>query len=218
MNALTPAQRTSLPDATLVRLTTGRVASLGVLRSEHRARMQRFATAASADRLVRTGADHAGAPSTLNKLVPMKPVKGGPVDFVSYCRSVLASACLYLPPSLGLAYDAPSDSFVDTDFDVTRATCKSEGGKWDGSDCNYYYPAGYHGSFNPGPPPPGEPIGYGVTSAQHCGAGKFQLNVDPKGAFSFIAVGKTPSIVDPARFYLTTGPSAWMCYADVVLL
>jgi len=217
MSQLTPAQRTSLPDVTLVTLKSGRVASLGVLRSEHRARMRRFAAASSALALRTVGGVGVGAPLAPSNLVPMKPVKGGPVDYVSYCKSVQASACLYLPPSPYLEYDSPSDSYIDMDSDVTHGTCGSEGGKWDGADCLFYYPAAYYGNFSPGTPPPGKPIGYGVKSSKHCSTGTFDLSVDPKGSISLIAVGKVQSFNGQAVFYLVTGSSAWLCYADVDL-
>jgi len=38
--------RASLPDSTMVKLTSGRIASLGTLRAEHRARLERFSRAA----------------------------------------------------------------------------------------------------------------------------------------------------------------------------
>jgi len=43
---LSAAELATLPDTTLVKLKTGRTVTLGVLRSEHKLRLQRFADAA----------------------------------------------------------------------------------------------------------------------------------------------------------------------------
>src|ERR1700694_1263056 len=45
VESLTAAERAILPDTTLIKLKTGRTVSLGVLRSEHKLRLQRFADA-----------------------------------------------------------------------------------------------------------------------------------------------------------------------------
>jgi|GEM_PF-1689217 len=45
--SMTVQERQNLPDHTLVKLKSGRTASLGVLRAEHQARMQRFARASA---------------------------------------------------------------------------------------------------------------------------------------------------------------------------
>jgi hypothetical protein len=50
ITSLTANERTKLPDSTQVILKTGQTVSLGVLRAEHRARMERFARAAALGR------------------------------------------------------------------------------------------------------------------------------------------------------------------------
>jgi hypothetical protein len=47
IGSMTVNERQSLPDGTMVKLKSGRVASLGTLRAEHRARMERFSRAAA---------------------------------------------------------------------------------------------------------------------------------------------------------------------------
>jgi hypothetical protein len=50
INSITIAERQSLSDSTMVKLQSGRVASMGTLRAEHRARLSRFSRAASLGR------------------------------------------------------------------------------------------------------------------------------------------------------------------------
>src|SRR6516165_889284 len=51
--SLTPEERsTGLPDSTVVTLKSGRTATLGVLRAEHRARLERFTKAAELGKMV----------------------------------------------------------------------------------------------------------------------------------------------------------------------
>ena len=61
--SLTPEERsTGLPDNTQVKLASGRTATLGVLRAEHRARLERFTKAAELGKMV--AAKFAAASST----------------------------------------------------------------------------------------------------------------------------------------------------------
>jgi hypothetical protein len=85
IGSVSPAERNSLPDGTMVKLDSGRVVSLGILRAEHRARMERFSRAAALGQA--TAARLAAHPSNpvpvnppTNATVPSKPgqtVKGG---------------------------------------------------------------------------------------------------------------------------------------------
>ena len=194
---ITPAQRASLPDATLVRLAFGRVASLGVLRSEHQARMARFAKAASANvTLNRESApptpDNKKKPLPRGKQVTMDPIKQGPADYRAFCNAAHASACLYFPPRATLyppdgGPGEPPNSLVDFDalIDEPKA-CESEGGyeryaNGKALSCVYSYPGLYSSNFNPGPPPPGDQIGGNVTWTKQCSS-SIALTIDPHGA------------------------------------
>lgn len=206
---LSLAQRTSLPATTMVKLTSGRIVSLSVLREEHVARMKRFEAA----RAVSPSGHFAGGP----QLVPMHAIKG-PVDYMSYCRAVPASACLYLPAQADMWVNMISGDYIDADEDVSPAICRQEGGTYYVGECRYTYPGKFDGTFNPGTPPPGKPIGFGVTSAKHCGD-RFSFTVDPKGSFElYTATGKAKwdSSAGP-EIYLTTGSSPVTCRADVYL-
>jgi len=47
VESLSAAERANLPDTTLIKLSNGQTVSLGILRSQHQLRLQRFAMAAS---------------------------------------------------------------------------------------------------------------------------------------------------------------------------
>jgi hypothetical protein len=210
---LTPAQRTSLPDGTNVKLPTGRVVTLGVLRLEHRKRVARFARLASS------------RPRTVSKqpprgaLVAMKPITSGPVDYKAFCNAAHASGCLWFPPStyLGASGEAwgtvaSRDAWVDLDSLITDAkVCASEGGSESYYGCLYYYPASYHANFNPGPPPPGKAIGAGVTSTQQCSS-TITAIVDQNGAIQISAPAPSPSALP-----IITGPTALSCVVSIYL-
>lgn len=187
---LTPAQRNSLPDGTKVKFKSGRVSTLGVLRFEHRMRVERFDRAASSQ----PGIVH--EPAQHGALVAMKAITTGPLDYKSFCNAAHASGCLWFPPSPSnpdgippgviSPYGTPN-VWVDEDAFVTDAKlCESEGGSEASDGCYYEYPASYDGAFNPGTPRPGQPIGTGVTSAQECSS-KITVTVDPHGAVQIAA-------------------------------
>lgn len=213
---LTPAQRASLPDATRVTLKSGRVESLGVLRSEHQMRMARFAQAAT----LTGGLDGAGEslapdikkkPPPDGKLVAMKAIGGHlPVDYVAFCKAADASGCLYYPAQAKLSWDKNMRSWVDYDALVNQKVCRSEGGWWrsEWPACEYAYPRGYHAVFDPGMPPPGKPIGGNVTSTAHC-SDSIKWSVDPRGAISIVA--KSLTHFD----YFWTGPTGSSCVVRV---
>jgi hypothetical protein len=132
--SLTPDERMRLPEDTMVKLEFGRTSrtvSLGTLRAEHRARLDRFARAAALGRMVagtltpqpasppikpaRSGtenqnisANRSVMPSQISPfatLVPFQPplAKGTiPNDYVDFCKAANASACIYLPANAGL--------------------------------------------------------------------------------------------------------------------
>ena len=126
IEALTPAQRSSLPDATSVVLA-GRTTTLGTLRQEHTARMKRFANAATnaAHLLVTINATLARTLPT-GRLVPMQVQKGMAIDYELFCSAAAASGCLYFPP--GVLYPSVGNTVVDVDVLITDASvCQSRG-------------------------------------------------------------------------------------------
>ena len=158
VESLSAAERASLPDTTLIKLKTGRTASLGVLRSEHKLRLQRFADASMLGKhqavLLQT---HGGVVPNIGskskkkagpgKLVPMNfspknfkdrdPIFGGiplPADFLAFCKAARVTACLYLPS--GTYYMNGPRSILGTYEDVDplitdQHLCTSEGGRVD---------------------------------------------------------------------------------------
>ncbi len=217
--SMTAAERATLPDATVVTLKTGRTVSLGVLRSEHRARMARFAAVSSA-RLNRNIIANPGIISNqppVGTLVVMKPVTSGPIDYRTFCNASPVSGCLYFPPGAELypSYPTP-DHWRDSDPLIMDAgVCASEGGTsfWDG--CYYDYPMKYTGNFNPGVPPAGQSIGTGVTSTKNCAGTEFDVTVDTHGAVQINAPGSIFASPPVVTSYLTTGPSPAKCVVKV---
>jgi hypothetical protein len=205
IEAMTPAQRTNLPSATMVRLASGRVASLGVLRSEHQARLARFAQAASSNLALNgEGAlptpDSKKRPPPLAKLVTMEPIKQGPADYRAFCNAARASGCLYFPPRTTLYPSPPGggepsqppNTLIDEDpLILEPKLCESEGGGefyFNGKPrgCVYAYPDHYSSTFNPGSPPPGEQIGGNITWTKQCSS-SITLSIDLHGAIRMAA-------------------------------
>jgi hypothetical protein len=223
---LASAQLTKLPDDAMVKLKDGRTASLGMLRSEHLARVQRFTNAANlrqtaasmrAATLIQTRATTANAQGRPVKMVPLQPIAGTPADYKSFCNATQASACFYLPPNTHFItnqhpYNSKGQKISAFDADPLikdPSICQSEDGSmWSLAgpvDCIYTYPLSYTANFDPGPPPPGQPIGAGVTSAQQCDAA-FSVTVDPHGAIQINAT---------YPFEFTTGSTAVTCLVFV---
>jgi hypothetical protein len=147
----------------------------------------------------------------------MAPITGGPADYVAFCRSVTASACLYLPPSSYLSFDPATYTLADSDGFVTASTCAAEGGKWSGDGCYYIYPMRYVGTFTPPAPSPGRPIGSGVTSSKGPCTGDFFLTVDPRGGYALSATLKGVASSAGLFAYVSTGSAPWTCTANVYL-
>jgi hypothetical protein len=189
---LSPAQRASMPDATKVTLKNGVVVTLGFLRALHVRRVARFAGALQLGKNFTDKASPAVGKGDRNLLnaaspqlqqVPMKPILMGAADYRSFCAGAAASGCLYFPAGafLGSIYGY-TGYFFESDPLVTDANvCSQEGGVMYGGNCVYPYPVLYQENFNPGTPPPGQPIGAGVTSKVSCNQ-PFAAHVDPKGA------------------------------------
>jgi hypothetical protein len=192
--SLSAADRASLPDTTLIKLKTGRTASLGVLRSEHKLRLQRFADASMLGKraFVFEKKKKSAGPGTL---VPMNfslknfnlaAVLGPlPADMLAFCKAARVTACLYLPG--GTPFVGPS-FYMDYDYLITDAKqCISEGGQTNFTStmkmlgCSYYYPNQYILKFNPGPP---AAQGYPVTHSATCPSRFVNYTVDPRGAVS----------------------------------
>ena len=189
MKSLSAAELASLPDGTLVKLKAGRTVSLGVLRAEHKLRLQRFADAAMLGKQhgalgpathgvyavpeMRGSLTRLGTPVPQGTLVPMDfSLKNFsvayaqnytlPADFLAFCKTALATGCLYTPSGVPLYFwQLPNDPnevnpngngmFVDFDpLEQDQQLCKSQGGKFAGEDgCGYYYPLRYKLYFNP---------------------------------------------------------------------
>src|SRR5436190_5171342 len=145
--------------------------------------MARFANAQS----LRSGPQSFMPPLT-GKLVEMQKLTSGPVDYVAFCNSVAATICLYYPPDSLFIEDYKYDpgfwqtaDFYLGDAGVCAATggVHHEGGgtAW----CAWRYPKSAQRDFNPGVPPPGQPIGAGVTFHKACPAG-FHTHYSNKGS------------------------------------
>jgi hypothetical protein len=93
MASLTPEERTRLPEETMVKLEFGRTSrtvSLGTLRAEHRARVDRFAKAAALGRMVAGTLTPQAAGSQQPASPPIKPPRSGTENQnISANRSVM---------------------------------------------------------------------------------------------------------------------------------
>ena len=198
------AERTSLPDATLVTISkTGRRVSLGVLRSEHKRRLQRFANAAMLGKRASSKFEKKKKGVSPGTLVPMNfslqnfsapgmgPFPPGPfpADFLAFCKAAAVTACLYLPSGLKMLYEGAYVWDMD-DLITDQTMCTSEGGRPEGGGCVYYYPTEYNLEFNPGPP---TAQGYPVTSSATCPS-PFENTVDPRGAVSLDVLPNTNTV------------------------
>jgi hypothetical protein len=206
VESLSATELTTLPDTTLVRLKTDRTVTLGVLRSEHKLRLQRFRQAAKRGALQRQTLLKKGSSTPvptkfkgrLFTLVPMNFSLSHfqsnvqfAADFWAFCKAAAATAtaCLYLPsgrlPLVPLpGTPSTANFFVDSDPLITdQHLCTSEGGRLGVlgfSGCEYIYPAQYNLIFNPGQP---TAQGYPVTNFATCDW-PFAYKVDPHGAVS----------------------------------
>ena len=156
VESLSAAERASLPDTTLIKLKTGRTVSLGVLRSEHKLRLQRFADASMLGQhqavLLQT---HGGVVPNIGskskkkvgqgKLVPMNfsaknfknrdPIFGPlplPADLLAFCKAARVTACLYLPSRTHYMSTGPGllGTYEEDDWLITdQHLCTSEGGR-----------------------------------------------------------------------------------------
>ncbi|HLY21903.1 MAG TPA: hypothetical protein VKT83_05500 [bacterium] len=193
LESLSAADRASLPDATLIKLKIGATVSLGVLRSEHKLRLQRFATAAKLGALqlqtLLKSEKNEGSltPLPMNfsrssfKVSGKEFVGPFPADFLAFCKGAAATACLYLPIAV---YYSIRTNYVDFDALITDSkVCQSEGGVAKYGGCNYHYPIQYGLTFKPGKP---TAQGYPVTQSAACPS-PFTYAVDPRGAVSLNA-------------------------------
>jgi len=203
---LSATELTTLPDATLVKIKTGRTVTLGVLRSEHKLRLQRFADAAKLGaRLQQTLSKsdkkaRKGGPGTL---VPMnyslKDFQSSvqfPADFWAFCKAAAVTACLYLPG--GKLYSAGPYNYLDFDPLITdQHLCTSQGGETNLTatkqmlGCSYYYPSQYTLTFDPGRP---TAQGYPVTHSANCPSRFVNYTVDPHGAVSLNVVSTSDAL------------------------
>jgi hypothetical protein len=225
VESLSAAERASLPDTALIKFKTGRTVSLGVLRTEHKLRLQRFADAA------KLGKEHAVffGPAThgvyavpeahrltpQGTLVPMRFSCGNsstcphplPGDFVAFCQAALVTVCLYFPSgvplSFGSSFAGDADPFI-TDQNV----CEGKGGQitWEG--CTWWYPIAYGG-----PPFNSQGLttaqGYNATQSANCPS-PFVNTFDPRG---YVNVSYNTSNINPDR--AITFPVLQSCVAGV---
>jgi hypothetical protein len=236
VESLSAAQLSSLPDGALIKLKTGRTVSLGVLRTEHKLRLQRFADAA------KLGQHGAFVPQTHGALAPnaqqgtLVPMDFSqkafsatfaennlplPADFLAFCKAAGTTACLYLPSGVQLFFDPSNGVAGDGDifFTGTPELCKSTGGH-SGSlyGCYWSYPLTYSLSFNSGAPPVQD---YKVTQSANCPS-PFVNVVDPHVAVStgHVAVSINTNNLGVAPSYGWTGlyyvfPSPQSCVVSV---
>lgn len=140
ITSLSRDERAKLPDNTLVTLKSGHTVSLGALRADHRALLERFARAGALGKSVasqlamsarsahpapppnaRVGSGTkpqipiTGVLAHLPHRVPFKmPVVNWvhmPKDYFDFCMAAEASACLYLPPNT--SFSDPSANHND---------------------------------------------------------------------------------------------------------
>jgi len=196
----TAAELATLPDTTLVKLKNGRTVTVGVLRSEHKARVQRFADAAKlGTRLLQTlsTSEQERRKASRGTLVRMdfslkrfQSVYTLPADLLAFCKAAAATGCLYIP---GGPLVVVGTIYMDVDNLITdQHLCTSEGGRSEISattkqmfGCEYYYPSQYNLGFNPGKP---TAHGYPVTHSASCPSRFVQYTVDPHGAVSLNVV------------------------------
>lgn len=193
VESLSAAERASLPDGTLIKFKTGRTVSLGVLRSEHKLRLQRFADAAKIGKQRVLLATHGGvalsiAGSTQPTLVPMdlslqdfKLVPGYPLpaDFLAFCKAAVVTACLYLPETPYL-YFCCNGAFDSDPLLTDQQLCNSEGGQLIPAGCSWDYPTTYKMFFNPGPPT-AQGFNNVTSSAPSGNNSRCGFTVDPHG-------------------------------------
>ncbi|HEY6250809.1 MAG TPA: hypothetical protein VI685_12685 [Candidatus Angelobacter sp.] len=156
-SSLTAEERDKLPDNTQVTLKSRGAVSLGALRAQHRATLERFANAASLGKAVGgktvmmahgnqpTGASNRGlnrntelafAPPPDSDLVPLKPptYQGSiPKDYVDFCAAAKATACLYIPPNTyfenASATEGPNHFVWSIDYLISDpGVCAYDGG------------------------------------------------------------------------------------------
>ena len=77
VESLSTAERASLPNTTLIKLKTGRPVALGVLRSEHKRRLQRFANAAMLGKRASLLLTHEGGAANMGSQFKKKKTTGG---------------------------------------------------------------------------------------------------------------------------------------------
>jgi hypothetical protein len=212
------AQLSRLPDATLIKLKTGRTVSLGILRSEHKLRLQRFADAA------KLGKEHgASVPATpgvyvgpLTRLTHGTPLPQGalvPMDFsqkafsanfvkyywppagdyLAFCKAALATACLYVPSGVPLIFDPNGGAAYDYD-------------PFDG--ISWSYPLKYSQTFNSGP----TAQGYNVTQSANCPS-PFLYVVDPQ--IGLVALSYNTSSMGMNLYEQNMFPSLQSCFVSV---
>ena len=216
VESLSAAERASLPDGTLLKLKAGRTVSLGILRAEHKLRLQRFGNIQPQPTLV---------PMDFSpKHFDLEPQTNGqpgplPADYLAFCKAALVTACLYLPSSQALLCwshslaNAPGTTGYCYDNDpliTDQQLCTSEGGilnarsaYYDGPGCSYWYPISYSLNFNPGPPTQGV---YNVTQSANCPS-PFVNTVDPRGAVTVAYPTGNPQTI--------TVPSLQSCVMSV---
>jgi hypothetical protein len=157
--SLTADERNRLPDNTMVKLQTGRIASLGDLRAEHQARLARFANASGLGQMAATELAQPAVTGPIPKkegksLVPSHIVRGSghptPTDYLDFCNAAKASACLYLPARQTMLYlggipQSGTTTWVE-DFDPLfndGSFCRHSGGvpAFPAKDgCFFWYP------------------------------------------------------------------------------
>jgi hypothetical protein len=151
------SERLKLPPSTTVTLPDGRTTTVALLLDEHRARMDRIASAkelATAlvfppKHVIGSGVGHLGGdgipieshgvpvpgPSVATSpgltLVPLVVPPSGAAwggDYTAFCQQAQASLCLYVPG--GVALDNAGGALLDLDYYIPEAQCPLSGGTW----------------------------------------------------------------------------------------
>ncbi|MBZ5505643.1 MAG: hypothetical protein LAO78_09155 [Acidobacteriia bacterium] len=193
--SMTSDERMRLPDNTTVTLKTGRTATLGTLRTEHRARLERFTRATALGQTVATklSASKPGsialspaakgtlAAAQVRSLVPFKiPFIPIPKDYADFCKAASASVCVYFPANTVFTlgnYSFPGEEKLtwvqDVDpFIIDNDVCHYDGGILGPDGCQFVYPLADLANFKPTGP---------LTSEASCDP-PAKYVVDPKGA------------------------------------
>ncbi len=196
LELLTEVQRASLPNASIVTLISGRMATMGQLRQEHDIRMKRFVNASTLGMQLLQRAPIYKAPNYqgLSKPpLPMQPISGVAKDYTDFCTAAQATACVYFPTGVSnYDYYQPfwatlTPLVVDIDPLITdNKVCDAGGGHHmdNNQGCIYAYPVIVTPNFTAG--------NFTASATGGCTNGQFSEIYDPHGAVQIKYTGTVP--------------------------